>query len=298
MSVSLWCKEEEGQTETGSAQWDPSVSGRRVVQRLLQAEERYLPSALYTSLIQREPQRREELAKWTLEVCCDSGCDEAVFPLSVSLLDLYLSATLALPVSACCLAAACVLVASKLTESEAVTADTLCAAAEYEFMPSNLREMERIVLATLRWDVAAVTPQDFMPHFLSSLGEQSSGAAASGDLLSTLRRHADTLVAMCVCDSHFLGTPPSLIAAATVNSALRGLTNQSPAHLGHMTACLADLCQTDMVVLQYYSQLIEGALRDRLRGGGRAGGSQSEDKDGGFEDERAGTPTDLRDVDL
>jgi hypothetical protein len=44
------------------------VSGQRIIQRLLQVEERYLPSALYVALIQREPERREELAKWAMEV--------------------------------------------------------------------------------------------------------------------------------------------------------------------------------------------------------------------------------------
>lgn len=74
MSVSLWCEEEEVQDRTQGressvrAPWDPSASGLRVIQRLLQSEGRYLPSPLYTSLIQRDPQRREELAKWTMEV--------------------------------------------------------------------------------------------------------------------------------------------------------------------------------------------------------------------------------------
>ncbi len=86
MSVSLWCEEvedeqseDQSQTEaeaqgqiTGSAQlraaWDPTVSGHRVIQRLLHVEERYMPSMLYITLIQRDPGRREELAKWALEV--------------------------------------------------------------------------------------------------------------------------------------------------------------------------------------------------------------------------------------
>ena len=74
-----------------------------------------------------------------LQVCCECGCDEAVFPLSVSLMDRFLSASLSLPVSPYCLAAGCILIASKLTESDNVTADTLCAAAEYSFLPSDLR---------------------------------------------------------------------------------------------------------------------------------------------------------------
>ncbi|KAG1967884.1 G1/S-specific cyclin-D3 [Pimephales promelas] len=227
-----------------------------------------------------------------MEVCCECDCDESVFPLAVSLLDQYLSATLSLPVSPSCLAAACVLVASKLTESDTISADTLCAAAEYDFLLSNLREMERVVLATLRWDVAAVTPQDFIPHFLRTLGELKDGDVRTGDFLATLRRHSDTLVAMCVCDSRFLGTPPSLVAAAALNSALRGLRANGPGELSVMTSALATLCQTDVAVLQCCTELIEGALRERLRNGAQ------EEKNADSEDERASTPTDLREIDF
>ncbi|NP_001165869.1 cyclin Dx [Danio rerio] len=297
MSVSLWCEEDSGRDRTHQASvrapWDPSASGQRVIQRLLQSEERYLPSSLYISLVQREPQRREELAKWTMEVCCECDCDESVFPLAVSLLDRYLSATLSLPVSPSCLAAACILLASKVTESDTVSADTLCAAAEYDFLSANLREMERVVLATLRWDVLAVTPQDFIPLFLRTLGELRDGDGHTGDFLTTMRRHGDTLVAMCVCDSRFLGTPPSLVAAAALNSALRGLRARSAGEMSLMTAALATLCQTDVALLQCCTELIDGALRERLRTGAQ------EQKDGDIEEEeRASTPTDLREIDF
>ncbi|XP_061606503.1 cyclin Dx [Phyllopteryx taeniolatus] len=298
--VSLRCEETEedhqdraakrvpGMGVTGGllrAAWDPSVSGRRVIQRLLHVEERYAPSPLYVSLIQQEPERRDELAKWTLQVCCDCGCDEAVFPLSVSLIDRFLSVALSAPVSPYCLAAACVLVASKLSECDNITSDALCAAAEYDFLPANLREMERVVLATLRWDTAAVTPQDFLPHFLASLEERREEDSA------TLRRHSDTLAAMCACDSRFLGAPPSLVAAASLNCALRGLGNNGRSRLYLLSLTLAELCQADLAVLQYYSEMIERALRQRLSGG-------PVDKGAELEDERSCTPTDMREIDF
>ncbi|XP_076027077.1 cyclin Dx [Genypterus blacodes] len=314
MSVSLWCEEveevqgqeEQGQVEvpaqghaSGSPQlraaWDPTVSGHRVIQRLLHLEERYMPSMLYIALIQRDPERREEVAKWALEVCCECGCDEAVFPLSVSLMDRFLSASLALPVSPYCLMAGCILIASKLTECDNVTADTLCASAEYSFQPSNLREMERVILATLRWDTAAVTPQDFLPHFVPFLGERGDGESDPAALLSTLRRHGDTLAAMCVCDSRFLGAPPSLVAAASLNCALRGLGNKGPAELEDMSEVLAELCRTDPTVLQCYSEMIECVLRHRLRSGLEPGPMEKGEE---VEDERSATPTDMREVDF
>uniref|UniRef100_A0A8C6KA33 Cyclin Dx n=1 Tax=Nothobranchius furzeri TaxID=105023 RepID=A0A8C6KA33_NOTFU len=295
MSVSLWCEEEGalGHIRTSPqlrAAWDPTVSGHRVIQRLLHVEERYMPSILYITLVQRDPQRREELAKWALEVCCECGCGEAVFPMSVSLLDRFLSASLSLHVSLYCLAAGCILIASKLTECHTVSADSLCAAAEYSFLPSDLREMERVILATLRWDTAAVTPQDFLPHFLAAVEERGDP-----ELLSTLRRHSDTLAAMCTCDSGFLGAPPSLVAAASLNCALRGLGNKRPSQLAVTSKILAELCQTDLAVLQCYSEMIEFALRQRLRSGLQPGPMEKDDE---VENERAGTPTDMRAIDF
>ncbi|TSQ23988.1 G1/S-specific cyclin-D1 [Bagarius yarrelli] len=299
MSVSLWCEEEQaGSGLSVRASFDPNVSGLRVIERLLQSEERYTPSPLYVSLVQREPKRREELAKWTLEVCCDCGCDEAVFPLAVSLLDRYLSCTLSLPVSPTCLAAACILLASKLTESETVTAHALCASADYEFLSSELREMERVVLGTLRWDVAGVTPQDFIPHFLCCLEELMGNSEDTTVFVSTLRRHGDTLAAMCMCDSRFLGTRPSLVGAAALNAAIRGLDSKRRQETSHMTCTLATLCHSDPAVLQCYSEMIDEALRERLR----TSREQEEEKDGGMveeeEEERSSTPTDLREIDF
>lgn len=107
--------------------------------------------------------------------------------------------------------------------------------------------MERVILATLRWDTAAVTPQDFLPHFLACVEEREDSGESAEEQLSTLRRHSDTLAAMCVCDSRFLGAPPSLVAAASLNCALRGLGNKGLTQLALMSEALAELCQTDLV---------------------------------------------------
>lgn len=83
MDLSLWCEEVDDDLRQEQVQnlepiargstplratWDPTVSGNRVIQKLLHVEERYLPSALYIALIQRNPQQREELTKWALDV--------------------------------------------------------------------------------------------------------------------------------------------------------------------------------------------------------------------------------------
>ncbi|XP_023654152.1 cyclin Dx [Paramormyrops kingsleyae] len=297
MSVSLWCEEEQ-EDAMPRAPWDPHASGERVLGMLLRVEQRYSPSALYVSLTQRQPQQREQLAKWALEVCCESSCEERVFPLALSLLDRFLSTSLALPPSPLCLAAACVLLASKLQQSEPLGAHMLCAAAPGAFLPQSLREMERVVLATLQWDVAAITPQDFFPHLLPAPTEKGASTADAEAFLSTLRRHGDTLVAMCICDARFLGMPPSLVAAAALNSAFRGLDDRGP-QLRNMPKTLAAHCRINLAVLQYYTDMIEGALSERLRAGRTQQEKQHKaEKDGDVEEERASTPTDLQEVDF
>lgn len=54
---------------------------------------------------------------------------------------------------------------------------------------------------------------------------------------------------------------------------------------------------SSQAVLQCYSELIDDALRERLRNS-RERGDGVDAKDGGMEDERSSTPTDLREIDF
>ncbi|XP_069048024.1 cyclin Dx [Lepisosteus oculatus] len=311
----MWDSLQCGQVPVGGAvraHWDPCASGDRVMETLLMTEERYLPSPGYLASVQSEPRNRQLLANWTLEVCCDSQCEEGVFSLSLALLDRVLSVLPVRPDSLQLLAAACLLVASKLRQSEALGARALCAASGLAFLPQELRGMERVVLTALRWDVAVVTPHDFLPHFLSALGlggqqqqQEEEEEEQGGDFLPTVRRHADTLVALCACDARFLGLPPSVVAAATLCSALGGLGYGGPRE--GLAARLARLCRTEPAMLQFYSEQVEGALSDRLHPGQQLGRERAKEgegagarhmKEGAVEGGRASTPTDLREVDF
>uniref|UniRef100_A0A672Z0P5 Cyclin Dx n=1 Tax=Sphaeramia orbicularis TaxID=375764 RepID=A0A672Z0P5_9TELE len=248
------------------AAWDPLCQGHRVIQRLLQVEERYMPSMLYVTLIQRDPERREELTKWAMEVRKLSP--PSLLPVISSCSRTQRSC---LPVCLCPSSptpklSLCVLFSSLLT----------CPA------PSP-QEMERVILAPLRWDTASVTPQDFL-HTLFDCEE----------LLSTLRRHSDTLSAMCACDSAFLGAPPSLVAAASLNCALRGLGNKEASELVHMTEALAELCQTDPVSPPKHFHTFRPQVSN-MRPGGQIRPAKGSNL---MEPERPGTPTDMREIDF
>lgn len=122
--------------------------------------------------------------------------------------------------------------------------------------------MELLVLNKLKWDLASVTPHDFIEHFLSKLKIYPSTK-------QILRKHAQTFVALCatgvtwtlslmqacvcVCeqktefwvsqvsneravvfipgklccavltDVNFIASPPSMVAAGSVAAAVQGL---------------------------------------------------------------------------
>ena len=61
------------------------------------------------------------------------------------------------------------------------------------------QQMELLVLKKLKWDLASVTPHDFIDHFLSKLEIYPTTK-------QILRKHAQTFVALCAT-----GTTPALI---------------------------------------------------------------------------------------
>ncbi|MGH0180656.1 UNVERIFIED_CONTAM: hypothetical protein FKN15_004541 [Acipenser sinensis] len=161
--------------------------------------------------------------------------------------------------------------------------------------------MERMVLTKLGWDVAAVTPQDFLPHFLSAVGLSADGEDQYGDLI---RKHCQTLITLCVSDITFLATPPSIIAASCLSSALKGLAcKRGPSNELELSIQLACLINTDPEILVLCSGLIEAALSERIKNGERRRGeregknetTQEEEEE---EVERSTTPTDFRDINL
>lgn len=55
-----------------------------------------------------------------------------------------------------------------------------------------LQRFELLVLSKLKWDVAAVTPQDFLKHLLNKLDVQSVGIS-----YELVQKHAKTLITLC-----------------------------------------------------------------------------------------------------
>ncbi|XP_061436788.1 G1/S-specific cyclin-D2-like, partial [Lethenteron reissneri] len=158
---------------------------KRVLSNLLSLEERYVPRASYFKCgVQTDiqPFMRRTLATWMLEVCEDQRCEEEVFTLAMNYLDRYLAVMPTKKSHLQLLGAACMFLASKLRETIHLTAEKLCTYTDNSIRLQELLDMERLVLCRLRWDLAAVTPHDYLEHILSEL-------PVPAEKLQLLRKH-------------------------------------------------------------------------------------------------------------
>lgn len=61
-----------------------------------------------------------------------------------------------------------------------------------------LKEWELVVLGKLKWNLAAVTPNDFIEHIMRKL-------PLPEDKLDLIRKHVQTFIALCATGSIFNG---------------------------------------------------------------------------------------------
>lgn len=153
------------------------------------------------------------------------------------------------------------------------------------------QEWELVVLGKLKWNLAAVTPHDFIEHILRKLPQQR-------EKLSLIRKHAQTFIALCATDFKFAMYPPSMIATGSVGAAICGLQQDeevSSLTCDALTELLAKITNTDVDCLKACQEQIEAVLLNSLQQfrQEQRDGSKSED-----ELDQATTPTDVRDIDL
>lgn len=190
------------------------------------------------------------------------------------------------------LGAVCMFLASKLKETIPLTAEKLCIYTDNSVKPQELLEWELVVLGKLKWNLAAVTPHDFIEHILRKLPQQK-------EKLSLIRKHAQTFIALCATDFKFAMYPPSMIATGSVGAAICGLQQDDEVNTltcDALTELLAKITHTDVDCLKACQEQIEALLLNSLQQFRQeqhnAGSKSVEDPD------QATTPTDVRDVDL
>ncbi|XP_018572022.1 G1/S-specific cyclin-D2-like [Anoplophora glabripennis] len=200
------------------AQRDRSIfDDDRVLENLLNNEFKYMPKFNYFSRVQTEvqPYMRKIVTTWMMEVCEEQMIEDQVFPLAVNLMDRFLSVCNIKKQQLQLLGAACLLISSKLRTSNMLTIGLLRAYTDYSVSHELIEKWEVLVLSKLQWDINGVTPFDFIDQVI-----QRCPWGIDND---TLRRHSHTLVTICSTEPRLIETFPSLIAAACICSAVRGL---------------------------------------------------------------------------
>ncbi|XP_006633744.1 G1/S-specific cyclin-D2a isoform X1 [Lepisosteus oculatus] len=269
----------------------------RVLQNLLSIEERFLPQCSYFKCFQKDiqPFMRKMVATWMLEVCEEQKCEEEVFPLAMNYLDRFLAVV---PTKKCnlqLLGAVCMFLASKLKETRPLTAEKLCIYTDNSIKPQELLEWELVVLGKLKWNLAAVTPHDFIEHIMKKLPLPS-------EKLPLIRKHAQTFIALCATDFSFAMYPPSMIATGSVGAAICGLQldDGDRSQWGdNLTDLLAKITNTEVDCLKACQEQIESVLVRNLR---QVRQQQQQDPRGPRKEmdelDQASTPTDVRDINL
>ncbi|KAG3284471.1 CCND1 [Ictidomys tridecemlineatus] len=118
-----------------------------------------------------------------------------------------------------------------------------------------------LLVNKLKWNLAAMTPHDFIEHFLSKMPEAEENK-------QIIRKHAQTFVALCATDVKFISNPPSMVAAGSVVAAVQGLHLGSPntfLSCYRLTHFLSRVIKCDPDCLRACQEQIEALLESSLR---------------------------------
>lgn len=199
------------------------INDGRVLDRLLKLEDHYIPRCDYFKIVQKEIKlfMRKLVVTWMFEVCEESRCEDDVFPLAVNLLDRFLSVVSIRKTQLQLLGTSCMFLASKLKETIPLTAEKLVIYTDNSINLEELLDWEILVLNKLRWDIAAVVPNDFLEYLFSRM------VLPDCIEIDYIRKHCQTYIALCCIDFLFSNlNPPSMIAAAAICATFHNLRYQ------------------------------------------------------------------------
>ena len=128
------------------------------------------------------------------EVTEEQCCEEEVFTLSMNYLDRFLSVMSIRKTHLQLLGTACMFLASKLKvfkkkAVKIITAEKLVIYTDHSITLEGLLNWEILILNKLRWDISAVTPNEFLDLLLTRLKVPKEID------IPMIRKHAQTFVA-------------------------------------------------------------------------------------------------------
>jgi len=299
----LLCNEACGGSPTSTSQQstlDPILlKDERVLERLLTLEDHYIPRCDYFKIVQQEikPFMRRLVVTWMFEVCEESMCEDDVFPLSVNILDRFLSVAVTRKTQLQLLGTACLFLSSKLKETHALSAEKLVTYTDNSITMDELLNWEILILNKLRWDISAIVPNDFLEYLFVRMRMPDNVD------LAFIRKSAQTYISLCYIDFLFSSlNAPSMIAGAAVCASFEGLRPQlgpqCPSRM-QLIEMISEITGVDEDCLVQCRQRMEEVLTSSL--GQNHNVSGTADGGGGKLSKSpassvACTPTDIQDV--
>lgn len=214
-----------GYNHVNTAIVDPTFLADRCLENLLKAEEKYTASCSYFKTVQKDitPPMRKIVAEWMMEVCEEEKCQEEVVLLALNYMDRFLSTTSVRKTHLQILAAACLLLASKLREPSCrgLSTELLVFYTDNSIYKHDLIQWELYVLSRLKWDLSSVTPLDFLELLLIRLPIRNNKCPELS--VDKVRQHAQAFISLAAKEHYFSMYSASTIAASSIAAALCGL---------------------------------------------------------------------------
>ncbi|XP_072403269.1 G1/S-specific cyclin-D3-like [Diabrotica undecimpunctata] len=243
---------------------DPTILHDRVLKNLLKTEDRYvLPFNASLAKTQKEvtEEMRKIVAEWMMEVCEEQKCQDEVFSLAMNYMDRFLMCCSIMKSQLQLLGTTCLLLASKFRESTPLAGETLVYYTDHSVTKQQLWRWELLVLSQLKWDISAVTPHDFLKHLFNRLPPLEEKWNISYEMV---QKHAKTLITLCAREFTFSRYHPSIIACASIASALCGVgwIYKSGRSLEDLLQRLTEITNIEKDYIQQCLTLIDKMIRD------------------------------------
>lgn len=235
-----------------------------MLEKMLHVEESYVLQQSYLAKSSTiKPEMRSKLVTWMLEVCEEQGLTDEIYSLSVNLFDRFMHHLIYMtqfPVSVEHLqlfGITSMFVAAKLKgKTDILTSLVLVDYTADTVSVEELIDCELAMLDKLKWDIAAIMPNDYFDLLVNNIAINSHD-------LPMIKKHFHAFTALCSTEFKFSFYPASMIAAACLLTSIDGLINsnsiQNSSLLVNQSAYeLSNLIHSDIDSLYQVKELVDG----------------------------------------
>jgi cyclin D2 len=262
-----------------------TAASNQILENLLHLEEYYLiQQSYFTANTKVTRQMRAKLVTWMLEVCEEQRLTDDLFALSVNLFDrlmheLIVRTQFNVEIGHLQLfGITCLFIAAKLkAKAHIMTSQKLVEYTDNSVRLEELLEWELLVLDKLRWDIAAIVPNDYADILIGKFKYLMGDA--DEEQVALVKKHYDAFTALCSLDFKFAFYPASMVAGASLLTAIDGLIktkliHQQDSHSGsdnqhllvnHLALDVANLINCDIDSLLQVKELVDNLYASNMQ---------------------------------